>query len=106
VIAGMQQAETKTNVKGKGNYRDKQPLDETTQSFRNFIRRFRNSPYTKKSYTHWLRRFVEYCNREEVVTRTGVLVGDNTDKLLFEDTCKIENLVKEYLDYQAEVRHL
>jgi integrase len=50
---------------------------------------------------------MEYCNKEEVVLRTGVLIGDNSDKLLFgEDTRKIENVAKDYLDYQAEVRHL
>jgi hypothetical protein len=38
--------------KGKGRIDfDIQPIDETTESFRNFVRRYRNSPATQKSYT-------------------------------------------------------
>jgi hypothetical protein len=44
----------KIRNKGIGSGRhdpNKQPIDETTESFRNFIRRFRNSSHTKKAYT-------------------------------------------------------
>lgn len=84
----------------------KQPIDETTESFRNFIRRFRNSPFTKVSYTHWLRQFIEYSNLPEVKAKTGVDVGENTDLLLFEDPRKIQNHIKHFIDYQYEVKHL
>jgi|SRR5215207_512415 integrase len=112
----MQQAYFKhsTNQNGKiadfgfaGAKHDKQPINEATDSFRNYIRRFRDSPYTKQAYTTWIRRFMEYSNREEVVLRTGVLVGDNTDKLLFDrDSVKIESHVKSYFDYLDNTLHL
>lgn len=83
-------------------------MDESTESFRNYVRRFRNSPQTKKTYTDWLRRFVWYSNLPEVKAKLGldVDIGDNTDLLLFDDTRKIQNHIKQYLDYQYEVMHI
>jgi integrase len=44
---------------------------------------------------------------EDVVIKTGVVVGDNTDKLLFDNNIlKIENHVDNYFDYLDDVAHL
>jgi integrase len=97
----------KTKGKGHGNFKeDKQPINETTESFRNFIRRYRNSPATKRTYTDWFRRSVEYSNLPEIRAKIGVNVGDNTDLLLFDDTRKIQNHIKYFIDYEYEVKHL
>ena len=48
------QANVMDQGQGKGKGRidfDIQPIDETTESFRNFVRRYRNSLTTQKSYT-------------------------------------------------------
>jgi integrase len=107
---------TLTKSKGVGRGRhdpNKQPLNENTESFRNFIRRFRHSPHSKDAYTVWIRRFVKYCNSPDVRAKIGINVNDSTDLLLFEGynngekrTRKIENLVKNYLDYLYKVDHL
>jgi integrase len=105
--------QTAHEVKGKrGHFSpDKQPVNENTESFRNFIRRFKNSPHTKKSYTTSLRRFVKYCNSPDVRKKIGIEIGDNTDLLLFEnyngdkeDRARfIKNLITHYLDHLSEV---
>ncbi len=80
-------------------------IDETTESFKNFVRRFRNSPVTKKDYVNSFRRFVHYCNLPETKATIKVDVGDpaNTDLLLFEgDTNKVQNTIKHYIDYQYD----
>ena len=111
IIQGQQeQVQVKPNGKGRFSI-DKQPIDETTKSFRNFVRRFRDSSHTKKTYTTSLRRFVKYCNSPAVRKRTGVDVGDSTDLLLFEnyngdkeDRARfIKNLITGYLDYLSEL---
>ena len=79
-----------------------QQIDENTESFRNFIRKFRNSPVTKKDYTDFFKRFMHYCNLPETRTKIGVEVGDNTDFLLFgNDNKKIQNIIKRYIDYSV-----
>jgi len=83
-----------------------QKIDENTESFRNFIRRYRNSPITKVAYTDWLRRFVEYSTLPNIRAKTGVEIGDNTDLLLFDDPRKIQNHIKQFIDYQYDVLHL
>lgn len=82
---------------------DTQQINENTESFRNFIRRYRNSPVTKRDYTDFFRRFIHYCNLPETRTKIGVVVGDNTDFLLFNnDSKKIQNIIKKYIDYQYD----
>jgi integrase len=77
-------------------------INEDAESFRNFIRRFRNSPITKVGYADWLRRFMVYCNE----CQKGIGVGDNPDKLLFEgDGKKIQNIIKHFIDNQYD-KHL
>jgi|SRR5215207_2532025 len=83
-----------------------QQIDENTESFRNFVSKFRNSPITKQAYTDWLRRFMDYCNLPDVKTRIGIDIGDNTDLLLFDDNRKIQNIIKRFIDYQYDVRGL
>ena len=84
-----------------------QTIDKNTESFRNFVRRFRNSPVTKKDYTAWLSRFMSYCNLPETRAKIKVEVNDNTDLLLFDNNSKIiQNIIKQYIDYSYEVRHL
>ena len=100
-----QQARVKGIGKGKHNP-NKQRMDESSESFRNFIRRYRNSPASKESYTDFLRRFVEYSNLPEVKAKIGLDVGDNTDLLLFDDNRKIQNHIKNFIDYQYEVLQL
>jgi integrase len=90
----------------KNRYSYKQKIDENKESFKNFIRRFRNSPVTRISYTHWFRRFVAFSNLLDVRERIKIEVNDNPDLLLFEDTRKIQNHIKNFLDYQYEVLHL
>ena len=106
----MKTNEQLTNINSsssKGSNNSRVPIDETTESFRNFIRRFKDSPNTKRAYTSWLGQFVGYSNREDVVTKTGAVVGDNTDKLLFDSNIlKIENHVHHYFDYLDDVLHL
>jgi integrase len=80
-------------------------IDENAESFKNFVRRFRNSPVTKKDYVNSFRRFVHYCNLPETKARIKTEVGEpaNTDILLFEgDTKKIQNTIKHYIDYQYD----
>lgn len=82
-------------------------VDHNTESFKNFVRRFRNSPVTKKHSVNCFRRFVHYCNLPETKARIlgKVDVGDpaNTDLLLFDgDTRKIQNVIKHYIDYQYD----
>jgi hypothetical protein len=80
-----------TTIKHKGKPKDPstQQINENTESFRNFARRFRNSPVTKKDYTAWLRRFVYYCNLP--------------DLLLFDiNPKKIQTIIKNYIDYQYD----
>ena len=80
-----------------------QQIDENTESFRNFIRKFRNSPVTKKDYTDFFKRFMHYCNLPETRTKIGVEVEDNTDFLLFgNDNKKIQNIIKRFIDYQYD----
>ena len=80
-----------------------QQIDENTESFRNFIRKFRNSPVTKKDYTDFFKRFMHYCNLPETRTKIGVEVEDNTDFLLFgNDNKKIQNIIKRYIDYSYD----
>ena len=84
-----------------------QTINEHTESFRNFIRRYRNSPVTKKDYTDWLGRFMTYCNLPETRAKIKVEVNDNTDVLLFDNNPKnIQNIIKGFIDYSYEVRHL
>lgn len=46
-----------------------QKIDETKDSFRNFISKYRNSHITRVSYIDWLRRLVDYCNLPDVEKR-------------------------------------
>ena len=104
--------QTTHKVKGKkGHFSpNKQPIDETPESFRNFIRRFRNSPHTKKSYATSLRRFVKIVTHPTLEKKIGIEIGDNTDLLLFEnyngdkeDRARfIKNLITGYLDFLSE----
>ena len=92
-----QPTNNKGKDKGKGKPKDPntQQINENTESYRNFARRFRNSPITKKDYTAWLRRFVSYCNLPEIRAKIKDEVNDNTDLLLFDnDTKKIQNIIK------------
>ena len=90
-----------------GNYNPNvQKIDETSESFRNFIRRYRNSLATERAYTGWFRRYVAYSNIPQVKAKTGIDVGDNTDLLLFDNIRKIERHVKNFLDYHYKVSHL
>ena len=78
--------------------RGTQQINENTESFRNFIRKFRNSPVTKKDYTDFFKRFMHYCNLPETRTKIGVEVGNNTDFLLFgNDNKRIQNIIKSYI---------
>lgn len=82
-------------------------IDESTESFRNFVRRFRNSPISKTDYVNCFRRFIHYCNLPETKARIlgNVDIGElaNTDLLLLDgDTRRIQNLVKHYVDYQYD----
>jgi len=105
-IKGQQKTQGQKEL-GKGKHNpNKQKINENSESFRNFIRRYRNSPASKEAYTDFLRRFVEYSNLPEVKTKIGVDINDNTDLLLFEDTRKIQHLIKNFIDYQYEVLHL
>ena len=106
-VSKVLQLKLKTKKIGSGNYNPNiQKIDETSESFRNFIRRYRNSPATEKAYTGWFRRYVAYSNIPQVKAKIGIDVGDNTDLLLFDDTRKIERHVKNFLDYHYEVSHL
>jgi integrase len=74
-------------------------IDESTDSFRNFISKFRNSPKTRTDFINWLRMYVKYCNRDDVKARIKVDVGNNTDLLLFDsDTRKIQTIIKQFID--------
>src|SRR5215216_2894026 len=80
---------------------DTQKIDQSRESYMNFVRRFRNSPMTKKGYTDRLRNLMQYCNLPDVRAKIGVQVGDNSDLLLFDnDSRKIQNILKCYMDYQ------
>ena len=86
-----------------------QGINENTESFKNYLRKFRNSPNTKINYTNWLKRFIEYVNLPDVRVKAGIqsVVGDNTDLLLFDnDKRKIQNIIKYFIDYQYEVKGL
>jgi integrase len=80
-------------------------IDHNTESFRNFVRRFRNSAVTKTDYVNNLRRFIHFCNLVETKARIKVDIGNpaKTDLLLFDgDTKKIQNTIKHYIDYQYD----
>jgi hypothetical protein len=80
-----------------------QKINEGAESFRNYVRRFRNSPITREGYVDWIRRFLQYCNE----CNKGIEVGDNPDLLLFDgNTKKIQSIIKNYIDHQYEVKHL
>lgn len=103
------QTQTRQQPKGvgKGNHNpNKQKIDENIESFRNFVRRFRNSPITKEDYINWLRRYVEYSNLPQIRAKTGVDINDNTDLLIFDDPRKIQYHIKQFIDYQYDVLHL
>ena len=105
----MQTAKTQATQRRPGRPKDlnAQTINEDTESFRNFIRRYRNSPVTKKDYTDWLGRFMTYCNLPETRAKIKVEVNDNTDLLLFDNNPKtIQNIIKGFIDYSYEVRHL
>ena len=103
----MQKASFRPRERGRPKDPNTQQINENTESFRNFIRRFRNSPITKKDYTAWFRRFLDYCNLPETRSRIKVHIDDNPDLLLFNnDTKRIQNVIKSYIDYQYEVRKL
>src|SRR5919108_5317014 len=92
---------------GRGNHNpNKQRMDESTESFRNYIRRYRNSPATKVDYIDWLRRYVYYSNLPQVRAKTKVDINDNTDLLIFDDPRKIQNHIKQFIDYLYDVLHL
>ena len=98
-------AENRQKVTGRGRPKDSnaQQINKNSESFRNFIRRFRNSPKTKLPIGL---RFVAYCNLPNVRAKIKVDVGDNTDLLLFDDSRKIQNIIKHFIDYQYEVKGL
>jgi integrase len=78
-------------------------INENVESFRNYVRRFRNSPITKVGYVNWLRRFMVYCNE----CKNGIEVGDDPDLLLFDgDAKKIQNIIRHFIDNQYEEKHL
>ncbi|HKI07027.1 MAG TPA: site-specific integrase [Nitrososphaeraceae archaeon] len=75
-------------------------VDESTESFRNFISKFRNSPKTKQDFTTWLKMFVKYCNSDVGRARIKIEINDNTDLLLFDsDTRKIQTVIKQFIDH-------
>ena len=50
---------------------------------------------------------MSYCNLPETRAKIKVEVNDNTDLLLFDNNSKvIQNIIKQYIDYSYEVRHL
>jgi integrase len=78
-------------------------INESTESFRNYVRRFRNAPITKAGFVDWLRRFMVYCNE----CNKGIQVGDNPDLLLFDgDPKKIQTIIRHFIDNQYEDKHL
>jgi integrase len=98
----FQTGATKRKV-GRPNSPDTLRINENTESFRNYVRRFRNSPITRTGYVAWLRRFMVYCNE----AGRGIEVGENTDLLLFNgDTKKIQDIIKRFIDNQYEVKRL
>jgi hypothetical protein len=120
IVLGSSNQENETpkriRIRGKGigsgrHDPDKQPIDETTDSFLNFVRKFKNSPHTKKSYITLLRRYVKYCNSPDVRRKIGIEVNDNTDLLLFEnynsdkeDRARfLKNLITHYLDHLSDI---
>jgi hypothetical protein len=88
----MEQVSRLEKGKGrKGNYNPNiQKIDENSESFRNFIRRFRNSPETKKAYAHWLRRFVEYSNIPDVRKQNTIFSTSYLDKEANDEQCTIQ----------------
>jgi integrase len=90
--------------------KDIQQVNENTDSFMNFVAKFRNSPMTRIAYTEGLKRYLEYCNLPEVRARLGILtdiINSNTDFLLFDnDAKKIQGIIKRFIDYLYNVRKL
>jgi integrase len=70
-------------------------INESTESFRNFISKFRNSPKTRQDFINWLKMYVRYCNEKINVN----VSSGNTDVLLFDnDTRKIQTIIKKFID--------